>query len=482
MFIETERLWMVVVFAAAFSFEGYIRIQFTKTAGIACAAGGILLIYALSQKKTAWMYYTAGLVLMMTGSMYRYNQFQCELAMFLGLALYLFLTLMSVHDKGENGVQAADGPDDIDIIPDKKAAMRRLALCVFTAGLVLLLGTGLRQIHKMAYSSEEWQEYQEYNLARARLQDYGMPDYDKYEEEYNALGLDRTAYRLFKKWTNADSEKITTEVMQNLLTLQKPTDVFSRKFVNKYFKTILPGILRINTFWVFAAFVLVWLVEGKKGKKEYLCLLLEILLVMLMYFYFLYLGRFLRNRVDVGIWMIMAMTVMWMIGGKKSRIPRAACMVFMIAGIAATAFLSRTFLRVNQQATMASFEKRRAVVEAIHEDKDHLYLAKTNTITLAMAYGVWDVIPFGIFENMYSLGGWGVNTPVNQTLLEKWGVENPMRDMIDNDKIYLVDKDIELTERYLQIWYNEKARAVRIKNKKLSPFKVWQIRTDADKE
>lgn len=474
-----ERLWLVIIFAAAFSYEGYIRIQFTKTAGIACAAGGLLLVYALSRRKVAIAYYLIGLALMMIGSMYRYNQFQCELALFFGLAFYLFLSLVFSPAKGKI-VSLTDRRDDLDGMSSKKERMGRLVFCIFTALLVLGMGTGLRQIHKMGYSSKEWQEFQAYNLARATLLDYGMPDYDEYEEEYNALGIDRTAYRLFNKWTHADSEKITTEVMQKILAMQKPKDVISKKFVKGYIKTILPGIPKIMTFWLFAAFAVVWLIDGKKRPKECICLLCQAGIVLILYFYFFYLGRYLLNRVDVGIWMIMSMTVLWMIGSSKTRFPGSLRVILMLIGIFAVSYSARNMLRVNQKAKMQSFEERKAVVEAIHADSDHIYLTKTNTITLAKAYNVWDNIPFGIFTNQHYLGGWASNTPVAQEVLKKWGINNPMRDMIDNDKVYLIDKDIELTERYLRIWYDEKAAAVRIKNKKLSPYKVWQIRTDKD--
>jgi hypothetical protein len=37
--------------------------------------------------------------------------------------------------------------------------------------------------------------------------------------------------------------------------------------------------------------------------------------------------------------------------------------------------------------------------------------------------------------------------------LAQYGIENPYRDMVNNDKVYLVAADIELSLEYIRNWY-----------------------------
>ena len=113
-------------------------------------------------------------------------------------------------------------------------------------------------------------------------------------------------------------------------------------------------------------------------------------------------------------------------------------------------------LRVNAKE---DYSKMRAFIEELHSDQEHLYLTKMGTVSFAKAYGVFDVIPKGMADNLYPLGGWTANTPVYTEVLEKYGVVNPFRDMIGNEKIYLVDKEIDRTMEYLHTYYDADAEA-----------------------
>ena len=44
-------------------------------------------------------------------------------------------------------------------------------------------------------------------------------------------------------------------------------------------------------------------------------------------------------------------------------------------------------------------------------------------------------------------------------VLADYGLENPYRDAVNNDKVYVIPNDIELTMEYINHYYNENARA-----------------------
>ena len=59
--------------------------------------------------------------------------------------------------------------------------------------------------------------------------------------------------------------------------------------------------------------------------------------------------------------------------------------------------------------------------------------------------------------------------------MEAHGITNPYRDVINNDSIYLVDDNIDLTLKYIRQYYDSSAQAVFIKT--IGNVDVYQIRS-----
>ena len=55
-------------------------------------------------------------------------------------------------------------------------------------------------------------------------------------------------------------------------------------------------------FYFFAVFALLWILCGKKDVCSVISVLAECLLLVAVYFYLYYQGRYMVNRVDVGLW------------------------------------------------------------------------------------------------------------------------------------------------------------------------------------
>ena len=82
----------------------------------------------------------------------------------------------------------------------------------------------------------------------------------------------------------------------------------------------------------------------------------------------------------------------------------------------------------------------------------------------------------GELSNFYLLGSWTVNTPITNQVLREYGVENPYRDAIDNEKVYILDSanNAELL-RYIQENYNEAARLEAVKE--IGNYTVYSVVT-----
>ena len=434
---------IVLIFLYYFSYEGYIHPQFTKTAGILTVAGGTLLFWALFQKKIPKITYICGFILAILGSFYRINQFMCEIVLLTALGIIFLFDLKEF---------------------EKKERFRRLCTCVISFGILFVVGVGAYKLDMMEYdASEEWEYYMDYQNARSALLDYGFPDYEKNEEAYKAVGIDEVTYEMFDMWTHQDPEKITVEVMQSIVALKEPKAI-NASFVKSFAKRMMKGIWKVNAFICCLILGVLWLFKGKKSWSTILALAYEAGIVVLIYAYLYYQGRCLRNRVDVGIWMAVAILLLWLFEEGKKAWPKYVTTALLVGVVALTSYQWSENWRVNQKDTDANFDAEKAVLAEIDADNEHLYLTKTFTVTFAGAYGVFEGMPYGLGDNMYPLGGWTAQSEPYMAVLEKYDITNPFRDMINNENVYIVDIDIDLTMEYINTWYDENAEAVFVKN------------------
>ena len=71
-------------------------------------------------------------------------------------------------------------------------------------------------------------------------------------------------------------------------------------------------------------------------------------------------------------------------------------------------------------------------------------------------------VPIGAGANTCALGGWPAGSPSYTAVLKQYGVENPYRDSINNDKVYWIDNHIDWTISYLHEYYDDQVQAKQI--------------------
>lgn len=457
MFVRNTAGIAGVLFTAAvvffFSYEGYVRIQYTKTAGILCAAGLMLLFYGLLQKKPGKMYIIAGTVLTVLGSFYRVQSFACITVIFLAMVIYGLMFF---------GAETED--------PKK-----RIIAAVAAGAILLILAGGFRVYDRSQYRDPEWAAYLEFDKYRTEVLDYGVPDYEKHEAEYNAAGIDSTAYKLMKRWTFQDNEKFTADTFKQIASFREKKTL-NTSLVKSFIKSFAKGALKEGTFLCALAAAACWLLTGRHRLRNFLSLLVMCAMIGALEFYLYYAGRFMFNRVDVGIWLAAVLIIMYQtIIDKPERQSDASdgkaralsvfrtvvtsVLILAMAGMFLFAEPWQSGLRSAAAETAADAAAERDTIERVSSDKDHLYLTKVGTLRFSAAYGVTDPMPYKIADNIFPLGGWGSATPAYTSVLKKYGVNNPFRDMIGNERIYLVDDRIDDTLAYLRKWYKADAEA-----------------------
>ena len=98
----------------------------------------------------------------------------------------------------------------------------------------------------------------------------------------------------------------------------------------------------------------------------------------------------------------------------------------------------------------------------VSRDTEHLYLTKTGLYAVSPGYGPLSLVPVGVASNMAVLGGWPAGSVPYNATLKNYGMTNPYRDCVNNEKVYLIDNDINLTLNYIREYYDMDAQAVEV--------------------
>ena len=455
---EISGLCLFVILACGFGYEGYIHLQFTKTAGIAAAAAVFLLLHLLEQEKYSWWGIAGGILLAVIAYMYREDQFWASCGLMAGAGVLFLFDLRKYRNK----------------------KLRRIGICVLTFGVLLLSVFGVDRWDSSKYRSAEWKEYQEFNQLRSELLDYGFPDYDSNQEIYEELGISREAYELYKSWNFNDTEKFDTEVMKKLVDLKQKRPLTIRT-VTAFIRRFPSDLLRMPMFYSFAVFALLWILCGKKDVFSVISVLAECLLLVAVYFYLHYQGRYMVNRVDVGLWFSVCLVMLWIFSSGEVRYMNTKmsvllCMICVVLG----QFMMYKDWRLATSSIPEARVSQRAVLETIGTDKEHVYLAKSGMLSEIVCYGPFDRMPENLLDNVYWFGGWECRTPGYTKAMEAHGIINPYRDVVNNETIYLVDDNIDLTLKYIRQYYAENAQAVFVKT--IGNVDVYQITDDSVKK
>lgn len=468
-------LYLSFILLWVFGYECYIHIQFTKTAGIAAASAVLLLFHVVTSEKICVWEAAAGILLGLTGFMYREDQFFASSALMAGIGIYFVLTLKKRFPKKE---------------------WKRFGLCAGIFGLLFLSVFAADGTDSLMYRDPQWQEYQKFNNLRSELLDYGFPDYESNKALYQDLGISREAYELYRTWNFNDPDKFTTEVMEKLAE-QKPEKILSGKAIHSFVKRFPGDVIRQKAFWVVLLLFVLWLFFGKKRYAAWFGLAGELCMLGGLNFYLYFQGRYLVNRVDVGLWFSVCLTMAWILGdsvkereeakerskGKAGALSVPVISTEKISGkwglvlCAAVLLIAQSFWYDDWRLTTREIPKarvsQRAVLETIGTDKEHVYLAKSGTVSEIVCYGPFDPMPENLLDNLYWFSGWECRTPGIVKEMQEHGITNPYKDMIGNKKVYLIDDNIQLTLDYIRQNYDQNAEAVFVKT--LGNVDLYQI-------
>ena len=317
-----------------------------------------------------------------------------------------------------------------------------LAACLAVVGAVMLT-------HAIAYSSEEWQAYQDYTKDRSALFDYyGYPDYKTYEQEYQAAGISYEAYIIMREDYNfiipCDNFKDMDIKAIAELAEQIHTEDVGEKLKATYntIKGIFVGesyaLLNVIIVILFTCNLCVY-----KEKKVIDILFIAATVVWALAFaaYLAYDGRLperVVRSIDYGLIMVLFGNCMaqWL------NRPHTEKMDFpitqrVVSIVLAVVMLGAVCVKLNNLRDANDKKKNLAIAhleiqQYCASNPENLYVRD-----------FWSFSQRGeVFlktvecDNYVNAGGWIYHSPVYDELLEKWDCEDIFQAIEENDNLY----------------------------------------------
>jgi hypothetical protein len=420
-----------------FGYQGYVLPQFSKTAGFLVLAGALLIFFAFkcTTPKKKWGKAVVGALLIIFGGMIR------EQILFLCLLLVL----------------------PIGLVEFGRDLFRKGWRCITNYVLIFAVFVGVLgcaqlafNYHDKQYSKDaEWVNYLEWYGKVWRLIDDFFPYYEDYAQLYEELGISEADLDYYKSWNIADTEKLSTESLSRLVAVKEAYWISPKiKFI-KFWSVFPMAFTKISVF-PYCALLLIFVVIFSK-RKNYLAYFLQMVILFAAYMYMYMTGRVLFNRIDVIVWMgfILGVVYLW------EPVNERRFLQFLLSAVLGASVVYVCFTNADTFRWKFNHDWEQKLLtrqEMIAGDQEHLYLCTIDVLGTGVASNPFYVGKEGELSNYYVMGGWTVNTPITNQVLRNYGVENPYRDAIDNDKVYIVDtENPELLERYIQDNYNENA-------------------------
>ena len=407
----------LAVLLSSVAIEFYASVSFTICAPLFAASGAILFVKGSIRKKLLWL--ATGCILLVLGAMLRFQMFLLVIPFLGALLLWAHFPFKTVPKK----------------------SLIALVLC----GLVIY---GVNTFDVNLYKNSEYKYYKEYQYKRAFFGDGAHYDKEAISDELEERGMVPLDFQLLCAWNFYDTQVFSKDSLDAIIKIANRNVYVENK--QRLPAAVAMGISSAFTrnmawCWCFVCVLILLFTE----KKSRLYPWVSLALVIASYIYLLQLNR-LVSHVEMGIWLYAAVmgipllqrnnAVADVLGKIASRLP-------IIVSLFALVFLVGTILSLpKENRNRAIF----AVPEMSSDWQNFLEYANENinNVYLLSFYQYKDLgfvknPPYraakpGSWQNIIPIGYWNINLPGMKRELEKRGVENPLRDIVNNN-VYTIE-------------------------------------------
>ena len=446
-----------------YSMDHYGCMQFTKTSALLMTAGLIWIADTYLHERSAACFILA-FALYFIGVAYRQKGMFPSIAF---VALFMLLWWLT------NGKEFFGGRKPLPEIG--------LVLIIVIA---MLVPYGLDKASDAANAgTPELKAGRQYQAERVKVTDYPMLDYiEDNIGEYEAVGLDQNDLELIDRWFFDYDGAASYDNLKVINSINGPyaeADKSVVKAVKRAVKRSLESVLAMDKNGLHIIFVLLivlyLLAERRPGVWMYI-LALGILTVVL-YTAVYYMKRVQYRAIyiaDVNItfWLLYIAAVS---GRSEKKVAGNIVLAVTILAVTLSIPGQLDYLqsRVNYNSSLIEAPE---VTEYLQAHPDSFYVMPTVLNSQTQSYMTPLKAPV-VAANLTDTGGWDTMTPYKLEQLRAYGIENPVRDLINNPDVYYFGEfKVEGLTEYYDKWYcKEGEKAEFIKVDELADQGIYQV-------
>ena len=437
---------MAAVILLTVGLNSYLYPCFSKTCAVAAAGGLCLMLYAMGDglEKPKRLPLMLGLAMAVLGYLWRVEEFFGVAVLLAPVGLVVLLELLQKTR-------------------DEKPGQRlgRVWRYVRPFLLLLLLVLLLFGLDRFLWTRGDFAYFTEYSDTRSILVDYStLPDYEQMQPVYDSLDMNENAVYFLKNWSFYDTEKFSLEKIKAVLAARDSVvpDPSPGECLGVFLDKAIPGMAGTLAGLGFALMLMLWLACGRHRWQDWLGLGLSFGFFGLIYLLMIYQNRYLANRMDMGLLLALMLTMSFLMDDRKLMEDKLFCALLIALALAAGLYTNRNVCKCSDQYDVEDKSTKKAAIEQILADEEHLYLCKVWSIDHEL-YTPLETAPAGFADRIVLLGGWSLYHPSIEHVLEAYDIQNPYPDMIGNAQVRLIDNDVERTLAYLRAYYDPDAQA-----------------------
>ncbi len=423
-----------IIFLCSTGVSMFCRMNFSKTGALVFLAGFITAMWLsedLERKRNKIIFYVA-LIFMILGSFVRYDTTVALLPFYVLGVIYLFVKY--------------------------KYKLKRIVPFV-GAFAIILLCWGLNSY--VYHNSPEWKEYWDY--ASVNILDYGIPDYEAHQEEYETLGLSENDIICLNSWKYLDSTVYSKEIMVGIKAIRDN----SKPSLYEEMPRIITGfgqLFRANVY-LYVLIGLLFYLFLKISNIDRIMLFMVMGLGCAEMAYLLLINRCIEHSAYIPILAVFTYVLYLSKEGEKNKHFHAfigfmcLCSIVMLGGKDVPK-MKKYPLPLEGTST--------EVYKTLSSWKECLFVwdPGVDAAVCNLGFSPIDNFPYGGHSNSVITGGWVALSPFMEDIGEEYGQRsNVFRLLAENENVFYVSSEgiyCDVIEKYIQEHYNPKAHCVQV--------------------
>ena len=426
---------VIALLLTCVSIDVYMNTAFTQCAGVATAASLLLFAFGNTDKKRSYLFFSG--LFMIAGITFRKDMFLLGMPTLAAILFFSFIREKTIW----------------------KWSLFALVLFAITY-------IGLEKFNSNHYQKDGYDYYAAYQGPRAYFGDGAFYDADAFVAELYERGMNGRDFRYLRSWYFYDNNVFSLDSMNNLVKIAdrsryKPNYI---KMPFAVMRAISDTLLRGSVWcWCFLCLTLIFF----SNRKNWYIPWSSLFLITIPYAYLLIVNRVVPH-VETGIWAYAVIFAIFFID-KRSILENHGARYFFrivplicIASLVITgSFIAFDIISKREPKTKSiSVADWESFLEYARERPNDVFLlpfGRYKELATHIGYA-YSAIPPGSWSNLFSSGYWNIHLPAINRELEKRGVNNLIKDVVNKNVYVVADESALSLSPYYSDHYHEKLR------------------------